>query len=140
MKRLYRSKHDRVIAGVCGGIAGYFNIDPVIIRIIWAIAIIFGGTGVIAYIICWFVMPEEPVELSIDNQNTATIDKIVENPQKPAGATIPLIIGGILLVIGIALLFSNFGFFPFQLFWRVFPPALIILIGIAILITTTRKK
>lgn len=140
MKRLYRSKHDRVIGGVCGGIAGYFNIDPVIIRIIWVIATIFGGAGVIAYIICWFVIPEEPVELSMNSRNATTIDKIVENPQKPAGAMIPLIIGGILLLIGIALLFGNFGFFPFQLFWRIFPPALIILIGIAILITTTRKK
>ncbi len=59
-KKLYRSKKDQKIAGVCGGIAKYFKIDSSIIRLIWALAILCAGTGVLAYIVCAFVIPEEP--------------------------------------------------------------------------------
>ncbi len=57
-KRLYRSKDDKVIAGVCGGIGQYFEIDPVIIRLIWAIFAI-AGVGILAYIIAWIIIPKE---------------------------------------------------------------------------------
>lgn len=59
-KKLYRSKTQKNIAGVCGGIAKYFGIDPTVIRLIWALAIVCGGVGLLAYIICAFVIPEEP--------------------------------------------------------------------------------
>lgn len=58
-KKLKRTVVDRKIAGVCGGIAKYFNIDPVIIRIAWLIAVLCAGVGFLAYLICWIVMPEE---------------------------------------------------------------------------------
>lgn len=57
--KLFRSRNDRVIAGICGGLGMYFNIDPVIIRILWVI-LSFSGGGILAYIICIFVIPEEP--------------------------------------------------------------------------------
>ncbi len=62
MKKLYRSKTDRQISGVCGGIANYFNIDATIIRLVWAFVSIVstGIPGVLIYIICAFVIPEEP--------------------------------------------------------------------------------
>ncbi|ADH61123.1 phage shock protein C, PspC [Thermoanaerobacter mathranii subsp. mathranii str. A3] len=59
-KKLYRSRTQRMIGGVCGGIAEYFNIDPTIIRLIWAFLIIFCGTGLLAYLIAWIIIPEEP--------------------------------------------------------------------------------
>jgi phage shock protein C len=58
-KRLYRSRADRKIAGVCGGLAGYFGIDPVIPRLIWIVFALAAGMGVLAYIICWLVVPDE---------------------------------------------------------------------------------
>ena len=58
MKRLYRSKKDRIIAGVCGGIAEYFKVDSTPIRLLWAIFILFGGFGILAYLIAWIVIPE----------------------------------------------------------------------------------
>ncbi len=60
-KRLYRSKKNRVLLGVCGGIGEYFNIDPVIIRVIWILGTIFTGVlpGTIAYFICAAVIPEK---------------------------------------------------------------------------------
>jgi phage shock protein C len=60
MERLYRSRTERRIAGVCGGLATYFDIDPVIIRLLWVLFVFFGGAGVIMYGIAWFVIPLEP--------------------------------------------------------------------------------
>ncbi len=60
-KRLYRSKTDRIIGGVCGGIGKYFELDPVLIRVLWAIAFFVGGAGLLAYILAWIIIPEEPV-------------------------------------------------------------------------------
>ena len=58
-KRLYRSRTDRKIAGVCGGLADYLGIDPVIPRLVWIVFALAAGMGVLAYIICWLVVPEE---------------------------------------------------------------------------------
>lgn len=59
-KRLYRSRADRRLAGVCGGIADYLAVDPTIIRIIWVLFAIAGGPGVVLYIILAAIIPEEP--------------------------------------------------------------------------------
>jgi len=59
-KRLYRSRKDRVIGGVCGGLGYYFNLDPVIIRVA-TVALFFAGfIGLLGYIIAWIIVPEEP--------------------------------------------------------------------------------
>lgn len=60
-KRLYRSRKDRKIAGVCGGIAEYFNVDSTLIRLLFLFFFFFGGGGLLVYIICWLVVPEAPV-------------------------------------------------------------------------------
>jgi len=59
-KRLVRPREGRKLAGVCAGLGEYFDIDPTLIRVLWLLAVIFGGTGILAYIIAWIVMPEEP--------------------------------------------------------------------------------
>ena len=56
MKKLYRSETDRKIAGVCGGLGEYFDIDPVLFRIIFAVFFFCGGLGLLAYIIMWFAV------------------------------------------------------------------------------------
>ncbi|MCL6591413.1 MAG: PspC domain-containing protein [Firmicutes bacterium] len=63
-KRLYRSVHNRKIGGVAGGLAEYFNIDPVLVRLAWVIAFFFFGTGFLAYLIGWVVIPEAPFSSS----------------------------------------------------------------------------
>ncbi|NOX62706.1 MAG: PspC domain-containing protein [Chloroflexi bacterium] len=62
MKRLYRSRKDRMIAGVCGGVGEYLGIDPTLIRLVLLLLAIWGGGGVLAYLIAWIVIPEEPLE------------------------------------------------------------------------------
>ncbi len=59
-KRLYRSSRDKKIAGVCGGIAEYFGIDPTIVRLLWVIGSFAFGCGILAYIICALVIPNDP--------------------------------------------------------------------------------
>jgi phage shock protein C len=59
-KRLYRSVRDRRIAGVAGGIAEYFNVDPTLVRLGWLLAIFIIGGGLLAYLIAWIVIPDAP--------------------------------------------------------------------------------
>jgi phage shock protein C len=60
-KKLYKSNTDKKLAGVCGGIAEYFDIDSTLVRLIWVIIILAAGTGILAYIIAAIVMPDPPV-------------------------------------------------------------------------------
>jgi phage shock protein C len=62
-KRLVRSTTDKKIAGVCGGLADYFDLDPTIIRICWLLAVLCAGTGVLAYIILWIALPVAPTSV-----------------------------------------------------------------------------
>jgi phage shock protein C len=56
-KRLYRSEKDKMIGGVCGGLAQYFNIDPTVVRLIFVLFLLLGGPGLLVYIIMWIVVP-----------------------------------------------------------------------------------
>jgi phage shock protein C len=62
-KKLYRSKNNRIVAGICDGIAEYFDIDPIIVRLITLILVLSFGAGLMAYIIAWIVVPGEPDDL-----------------------------------------------------------------------------
>ncbi|MCD8156123.1 MAG: PspC domain-containing protein [Clostridiales bacterium] len=60
-KRLYKSEENRVICGVCGGLADFFGIDPTIVRLIWAVLTVFAGAGLWLYIIAAIIIPREPL-------------------------------------------------------------------------------
>lgn len=60
VKELHRSTKDRKLAGICGGIGEYFELDPTIIRVLFVVFSVFLGGGILAYIILWLVMPQEP--------------------------------------------------------------------------------
>jgi phage shock protein C len=64
-KKLYRSKTDRVFAGICGGLAEYFGIDAVLLRLAWILVVVFTGIfpGVLVYVIAIFVVPEQPTTI-----------------------------------------------------------------------------
>ena len=59
MKKLYKSTTNKKIFGVCGGLADYFNVDPTLIRLLWAVLIFCMGTGILAYIIAALILPEQ---------------------------------------------------------------------------------
>lgn len=74
VEKLYRSKNERMIAGVCGGLAEYLNMDPVIIRLIWAILTCFAFSGIIIYIIACIIIPNEENEDIIIESDKKKVD------------------------------------------------------------------
>ena len=58
-KRLFRSRRERILGGVCGGLGYYLNVDPVLVRVVWAILFFAAGVGFLAYILAWIIIPEE---------------------------------------------------------------------------------
>lgn len=149
-RSLKRSLNNRVIAGVCSGIADYFRMDPVIVRLIFVLLIIFGGGGLLVYIILWIVLPDdlpyvynfnkaagqnnphpEASENQQENNATGTINVQAENnvfmKKKKNGQLLTgLILIGLGLIFLLAALLPNFNYADF---W----PLLIIILGIVIL-------
>jgi phage shock protein PspC (stress-responsive transcriptional regulator) len=59
-RKLYRSRSDRKLAGVCGGLAQYFNLDATLIRVLFVVLAVLGGSGLVIYLLMWILVPEEP--------------------------------------------------------------------------------
>ena len=76
-KKLYRSKKDHMIAGVCGGIAEYFDVDATLVRLLTVLFVLLGGAGVAVYIIAWIIIPKNPEQVSDDK-----FDKGEESKEK----------------------------------------------------------
>ena len=74
-KRLYRSQKNSVIAGVCGGLAEYFNVEPVLIRGLFVVAILAGGGGVLVYIVLWIITPLEAGLFTKPIENSETMNE-----------------------------------------------------------------
>lgn len=141
---LYRSRTDRVIGGVAGGIARSLNTDPAIVRLIFALMIIVGGGGLLLYVILWIALPEEPMgffqqgtdgEAGVSGEpNTAQPSPMapVIPPRRNSGA---LIAGLVMIIIGIVFLADRF--LPnihlrFHDFW----PIIIVIAGLAIIFSS----
>ena len=117
--RLHRSATDRVVAGVCGGLAESLEVDPSLVRIGFVIATIWGGFGVLAYIVLALVLP-----VGTAPQTTGQVEYRAERTRAVAGL---LLVG-----LGAMLLVGNMGWVPW-FSWHVFWPAALILIGILLL-------
>ena len=98
MNRLYKSEKDKVFEGVCGGIGEYFNVDPVIIRLMWVVLVVFGGTGIVAYLIAMLIIPKSP-ELG-DEEVQPEADVTPETYSNRFWGVI-MVIAGVLLLFGI---------------------------------------
>lgn len=96
--RLYRSREDRVIAGIAGGLAKYLGIDPVLVRLGFVVLVIAGGSGILAYLVAWIVIPEEPPRSNGDWEESQTTRPV------PASGKTRTVLGIALVVIGIGLL------------------------------------
>ncbi len=140
-KRFSRSSTDKVLAGVCGGLGTYFELDPTVFRIIFVVATFFGGFGLLLYIILALLVPaddqtpDEPIKKV--RTVAAQVGRAVENGTNIAKAEVSRRRGdhawaGLVLVLaGILFLLANFGFFRWVdagKFW----PILLILIGLFI--------
>jgi len=95
MNRLYKSRSDKVFDGVCGGIGEYLGIDPVIIRLLWIILVIFGGTGLLAYLVAMVIIPRYPEVEGLEG------DAVPTNRYSHRFWGILLVIAGFMLLLGI---------------------------------------
>ncbi len=126
--RLYRSEKNRVVGGVAAGLAEYLDLDPTLIRALFVIVTILGGSGILVYLVLWLIMPSYSETSGTGEEH---IKKNVEEMQEKArvftkGGNSRYLVGIILLVLGIGLLFENFGLPSFALI-KLWPVLLIIL-------------
>jgi phage shock protein PspC (stress-responsive transcriptional regulator) len=153
MKKLTRSKDDRVLFGVCGGIGQYFDVDPVIIRIIFIILLFTGGTGFLAYIIAIFIIPEgrnTNQKINYDkNENNEDFNKKYNKDElyipeknkdsKDSVETTGMIIGIVLIFFGTLFLMKNFSFMDETYYYiingikKFFWPTLLIGLGLLVI-------
>jgi len=151
-KKLYRSKKDCVIGGVCGGIAEYFDIDPTLVRLLAILIFFFGGSGIIAYIIGWIIIPQNPngntednsenkeeIKRKIKKETDKANKKVEENlpeegPKDKSEKNRNIILGVILIIAG--LVFMTGTLFPWitWIAWGTFWPVIIIVVGLLIVI------
>ena len=117
-KPLTRSQSDRLIAGVCGGLAAYFNLDSTLVRFLFIAIILLGGSGILIYLILWIFLP---------NQSTTevTMKKETDHPQSSKSTKSTL--GLFLIGLGILLLLENFGIGRYLMLQKTWPSIFIIL-------------
>ncbi|OGV18324.1 MAG: hypothetical protein A3J84_09900 [Ignavibacteria bacterium RIFOXYA2_FULL_37_17] len=111
--KLYRSRRVRVFGGIAGGLAQYFNLDPILVRVLFVVVTLLHGFGILLYIILWIVIPEEPFEIAYqvkpDDQAKAeeqpaqtdsmNFDGSQSLPKKQSSGRI--IVGIVLIVVGL---------------------------------------
>ena len=124
VRRFYLSEENKVFAGVCGGIGEYFEIDPVLVRIITVILFFATGFGLLAYIVCWIAMPKRPVgEPAVSSPEYSSWHKYIP--------------GLILIGIGVVLLAREYWFwFDFGELW----PLLLILAGVGLILLSGSRR
>jgi phage shock protein C len=127
-RRLYRSRDDRVIAGVCGGLGEYFGIDAVLMRIAFVLLVFAGGLGILAYVLGWIFIPEEPAGAPSVGVSSQTEPAVAER-QRRTGA---IVLGLIFVALGVLYLFDVA--WPNLLSWRYLWPIALIAVGAAILL------
>src|SRR5665648_865764 len=147
-KKLYRSRKDYMIAGVCGGIAEYFDIDSTLVRLLTVLVVLIGGAGVVAYIIAWIVIPKNPEQVSDEafGEREDIKEKIIEEVKEHFESEGPhykseknrRIFGGIIVIV-IGLIFLLNSFFPW-IGWGRLWPLILIAVGITIMIKAFKKR
>ena len=137
-QRLYRSRSGKMIGGVCTGLGEYFSLDPVLVRLLFVVFFFLNGTGLLAYIILWIVVPWKPefaIPAAASSQtDPSTISEPVTVspplPEQKSNGKSSVVTGYILIGIGVLFLLDNFiPAFSFGDFW----PLLLIAIGTGII-------
>ncbi|MHC1782941.1 MAG: PspC domain-containing protein [Anaerolineaceae bacterium] len=110
-KKLYRSRIDKMLGGVCGGLASYAGIDPVIVRLFFVIFTLAGGAGILIYLILWIVVPEEGENTGWNDSTYSSRigsmrDDLIDATRKPNPNAIRYI-GGAIIAAGLLLLLQN---------------------------------
>ena len=130
--RLYRSNTDKVIGGVSGGLGDYLGIDVVIVRVLFVLLVLFGGSGVLVYIILWIAIPAQTISYKV-NEDKSDIEIISDS--EPVSATnkqsnTALGAGVVLIIVGLLFLADRLvPFYNLIDFW----PLILIVVGVMII-------
>lgn len=128
-RRLYRSS-DRILGGVCSGIAEYFGIDRSLVRIAWVALCMMWGSGVLIYLLAWLLIPPSPYTVSPSGNRDAAPPSQPASTSSNTGLIVVAILGTIILISGLANLAQGLLDIPFTAY--VMPIALVI-IGITVI-------
>ena len=132
-QRLERSRDDRVVAGVCGGLGSYFGVDSVLFRIAFVLLIFAGGLGILAYVLAWIFLPQEPAPG--DPASESAFDRAADavGDDRRGGA---VVLG--IVFVGLGLVFLLDVAWPNFLSWRYVWPIALIAVGAAIILRARR--
>jgi phage shock protein C len=146
MKRLYKSRKNKVIDGVCGGIAEYLEVDPVLVRLIAALLLIFsGGVIFIAYILGMIIIPSQPWEERGEEEPVQPGSAPPTGQTSNFGSAGSLVIGALLILLGAHFLLRNVPFFHgyygwfWNMGWHFIWPSVLIAVGLLIVLQARRK-
>jgi len=148
--RLYRSRKDRLIGGVCGGLGAYFGIDPVIVRLVFVAAAIWGGLGFLAYLLFWIIIPPEErsgaptsdviganvSEIESSAQGFAEEARDVFTRSTPETRERSKWLAVALIVVGTALLFGNIVGIALGKLW----PLLLVALGVFLIYQAQSRR
>jgi phage shock protein PspC (stress-responsive transcriptional regulator) len=140
-KKLYRSRKDKMLAGVCGGLAEYFEVDTTLVRLAAVALTLAWGTGILAYLIFWFVVPQRPLEFTVSEagQESPPPGSDEAPAEENEASSAALVFGIILVLVGFLILMGNFISLAWLSFSRLWPLFLIAL-GIIIILKGSGKK
>ncbi len=135
-KRIYRSRKERMIGGVAGGIAEYFDVDPVVIRFAFIALTLFNGVGVVLYIVGMIIIPEQVLNSEMFSESSVPGSMAAEPPRDESRGRFSIILGVSLIIAGI--LFGMHNFIPQFSITDAFP-VLLVLLGIWIIFSGKRR-
>ena len=143
--RLTRSR-DAMVGGVAAGVATWIGADPTLVRIAWALLVVFtGGAALIAYIVAWIVVPEEPrpskaaegAGVAVEDEGRAVAAPVPEGERRVDEGRTALLVGGGLVLVGLWFLVREYlPDFNWGLIW----PLLLVAGGVLILVTASRRR
>ena len=140
-RRLYRSRTDTVIGGVAAGLANYLNTDPALVRVGWVVlALVTNGVGLLAYLVCWVAVPEEPKAASVEpviGADGEPMPVVEAPPAEPRESRAGVVVGVGLVLLGAWFLVREY--LP-PINWNLLWPVVLIGIGALILFTSARRR
>lgn len=152
MKRLYRSKNDALLGGVCGGIAEHLGVDPTLVRVVFAVLAVVSGVGILIYLLLWLIIPREGSANPSPRDSVRSGAEEIADRARELGSEVrtaaarrdialSIVVAAVLIFLGISLLLRNLGvWWAWWLRFDVLGPLVLIAIGLALLWGLGRRR
>ena len=136
-RKLSRNSMNKVIGGVCSGLAEFFGLDVALVRIAFVIAFMFASFGFWLYIILWIVLPVEGQQSTVNNQQSESVSESVSEPVSKSESKVKSVLAGsFVILIGLLFLINNF--IPINWVWKLWP-LILVAIGVVMIVTSSKK-